>query len=381
MSKQLNQFRIAGDTHIEQLSSEVTRIQQGPFWRRRQSYWFSGSYGNFLVGTPKFSTALRDYFGARGGIFRIVPFSQKISKNETSWFRSFGCSFIVPVAMAESPQHVPVIAWNTSPIVGVNFLGFTDNEGNYEWCFSWRGKTITSTGWDGERKRPNRHQDTIVLGPHRACSWETPPTKEQHEQKREEKPLGIASELLSRLWSNEPKLVLVAHDQLKTIIAFDDIEFEANDYEGLSPKQRQQLHSALLVSGYHRESGHLYTGHDSEIYLSQAPRLLGAPLLEGTPAPKTAVKIVTATQGAYLIANNPDVTLDQRKAELEKLVNTIPINVKRLRQESPPTPWKAADWKKTLVHLAKIQKKSIAHYRKNRIRGLIGTATASDAVS
>ena len=53
-----------------------------------------------------------------------------------------------------------------------------------------------------------------------------------------------AASLNELLHKDGKKIVRVAH-RPELIILFDDIEFERNDYEVLSPKQRKQLISEL----------------------------------------------------------------------------------------------------------------------------------------
>ena len=357
---------------IRKIRPGVMAVTQGPLWRRRYTYWFQGSYGNFLVGNPEYSNELRDFLKQLGGIFRVIPFHSKLGKAEQSLFNTFGCSFVVPQAMAEKPQLVPCISATDNPIVGVDFQQIATNGSELDWQFEWRDMIIVSKGFAEQRA-------SFIADPKRVHKWTDATVQSSSLRHRQEK----ASAVLSRLWSSDPKLILVAHDQLQALIAYDDIEFERNDYEVLSPKQRKQLHETLVTVGYQQQSSHIYHGdNSSELHFAKAPKSLASSILDPlSNTKKDETTIVTATQGAMLIAANDQVSIQQRKTELLDLIKTIPINLKKLRAENIKSPWNQENWHDFLKSLERQQADTILHYRSNRVKGLKGRTSYRRSVA
>ena len=351
------------------LTPELMLLCQGHFLWRRYFYWFRGSYGNFLLGCPILTQEIKDILAKQGGLFRIIPLSEDCLKEGVQYFRFFGCSFVLPEVDGKATYDFPVLKADPLAITGVNFLQGKRYNGTYSWRFTWRHKTIAT---------PDLSQtDDIPLGNHR------PPA----DSKVINNPVAVsktsyesATSILSRLLSAEPKLVMYAHDDTRSIIAFDDIEFENNDYEGLTPMQRQQLHNAMMPVGFLRQTGHQYLGYGVNIIFCQAPRALGSDLNFGIPDGESAFRVVTATQGAFLIGNQHgknEVTITQ---ELELLCSVIPVNTRKLGRSPPPPGWEKENWQGLWKKIGLLQKETINYYRIRKTKGLIGKMRSAPRV-
>ena len=176
--------------------------------------------------------------------------------------------------------------------------------------------------------------------------------------------------------AQNPSHVQVSHEKLGSIIIYDDIEFERNDYEVISPKQRIQLGFTLRNLGYKQSTGsefeHATTG--DKVIMTKPPRALASDILEPDSLSPEAINIVTATQGAYQIIKSEILTKEEKVKDLETLVSAIPVNLRKLRSIDIPSEWDKHSWVELIKVLEKIQAATVKFYIRNKVRGTLGRA-------
>ena len=313
-----------------------------------------------MVGVPLLTDDLKEKVRVQGGVFRILPVSAQCLANGSKWFRFTGCSFIIPDLKSSETYPFPVIGPEDYPIPGVDILDSNNDHSRSEWRFAIHDSILSTP----VLAKPG----DLILGDKIPAARLSKATLEPSQGKTTES----SSSILSRLLSAQPRLVIFPHCATRSLIAFDDIEFERHDYEGLSPLQRQQLHNTMLQVGFERKSGHIYSGHGIKLALAKAPRSLGSSLDTQIPESSNTFQIVTATQGAYLIATQSDLNKADISAQLVELCHNIPVNIRKLRDLNRPDNWDTASWRALCKKLDALQQETTIFYRQNRVKGLLG---------
>ncbi|MEM7183008.1 MAG: hypothetical protein AAF518_19005, partial [Spirochaetota bacterium] len=318
-------------------------------------YFFKGSYGNFLIGCPQINPEVMNLAKSFGGVFRVIPWTEEFQQREKRIFDIFGAYFIVSQERTGSGSNspVPTVPAKQSPIVGVKFLSFDTKQSENVFTIEWEGQIFTNAESAATEvdMQLNKHQGVLSKKQTNSFSAFT-----LHKQMKE----------------INPSLVLASHDTLDTIIVFDDIEFEKNDYEVISPKQRMQLRSVLKILGFQQITGNCFE-HEKEgtkINLTKPQGSRAGAMLKHIEA--YGLNIVTATQGAYLIANSGKLTREEKSRDLLNLLSNIPVNLKKLKSIEIPADWQEESWMALLAEMAKTQKKTIEHYSRNEINGMNG---------
>ena len=346
------------NTHV--ISNTLVCFSEKRFFQKRNYYLVRGVYGNFMIGVPLLTDDLKEVVRLQGGVFRILPVSAQCLANGSKWFNFTGCSFIIPGLKPSESYPFPVIAPDDYPIPGVDILESNNDHDRFQWRFRIHDSILSTPGLAAP--------GDLILGDKIPAASLSTANLEPNQGKTTES----SSSILSRLLSAQPRLVIFPHSATRSLIAFDDIEFERHDYEGLSPLQRQQLHNTMLQVGFERKSGHIYSGHGIKLALAKAPRSLGSSLDPHIPKSSNIFQVVTATQGAYLIATQSDVDKADISEQLVELCHNIPVNIRKLNDLNRPDNWDTASWRALCKKLDSIQQETSLFYRKNRVKGLLG---------
>lgn len=350
-------FQRMTKTSFETLDDGVMLIRQESLFKSQLSFWFRGAYGNFILGTPQPTKDLMDKLKQLGGVFRIISWQSLLGNDELALFNRFGAHYVTTEVDALNAQIVPVLSWNESPIVGLKFKSFSSSKGKNFFSFSWKNSSYTNIiseklSHDYFLAADQTIQET---GPEAAGSFQ-------------------ASRLNELIQTKGKRIVRAAHNAKRLIILFDDVEFERNDYEVISPKQRKQLISQLEAKGFVHKSGnkleHPLT--NLEVHLSKPPKALGSPIVDDYTTQPTGVNIVTATQGAFIILHDATKTAEIRSTEIKRLLSNIPFNVRKLKMLDHPDGFDKTHWDKLLKDLELMQKEVVSYYRTNRVNGIIG---------
>ena len=344
-------------TQFESLSPGIILIKQKSFFQQRLAYWFRGMYGNFILGTPIPTKDVIEKLKALGGVFRIIPWDSNLGDDHLAMFNRFGAHFVTTEQSAKDSHVVPVLSWRESPIVGVKFRDFSSTDGKNFFCFEWQDETYTNM--NSKRNRNDFFFSSGVL------------TKNQSVGKTTNFEAGVLNDKLN---AENRKIVVAAHNAHRLLILFDDVEYERNDYEVISPRQRKQLGEYLKKIGYSHKSGNVFLSPDGQgtVNFSKPPRALASPVVDNYTLSNSGVNVVTATQGAFIILNSSEFSSAKRARELKRLVTNIPINLKKIKMLDRPIGFDENSWRKLMHEIAKLQKPVIEYYRTNKVNGIIG---------
>ncbi len=344
-------------TSFENLDKGVMLIKQQNLFNTQLAFWFKGSYGNFIIGTPKPTDELIAKIKELGGVFRIIPWDSFFGSDQLTMFNRFGAYYITSEKEAQNEQLVPVLSWKESPIVGVKIKKFSSSTGKNLFSFEWNNKTYTNIP---EEKLASDY----FLSDKQTILESVPEILGDRE----------AGKLNELLHTDGKKMVRVAHNAHRLVILFDDIEFERNDYEVLSPKQRKQLITHLEKIGFKHKTGNKleHSISKQEVYLSKPPKALGSPIVDSYTTTSNGVNVVTATQGAFIILNASERSAEQRAREIKTLISNIPFNVKKIKMLKVPNGFSKAEWDRLMIELEAMQKEVVQYYRTNRVNGIIG---------
>ena len=157
-------------------------------------------------------------------------------------------------------------------------------------------------------------------------------------------------------------------ENTNSIAFFDDIEFERNDYEVISPGVRNNFSQILGKHQFKRIEKSLYSNGANKVYITPPPRvLMSNPIDELRHCPDATCKIVTPTQMAILIleANN-----EEKLEDLISLASVLPFNMKKLETHLRRNKFQMNP--EVFAKIKQQQFKCLKFYKFNRSRDGIG---------
>ena len=343
------------------------------------SFLFIGSYGNYLVGTPRDYETFDRIFYNRGGVKYGFPLSlcQQEARGFEALFKRYGLSLITE--HTELNWQLPSLKASMAAINDLKFEvfsyaglpGLRCESGGRALVFHdliiGDGQSVSFAKSDTEPEEEldersytleNFHKRGDILIPSRfrgsaidlagclagECQVEQKPFAAFiTDQSAKGLPSVSQMEKLERsgielsITDITNKLVagrfIFNHDEATNTIAFyDDVEFERNDFEVLSPISRMQLQTLLVEAGYKRCMGGIYSHQHAvrapEFFILPPPRSLMSGLLDMFNARgHEQTVILTPTQQAALIIGSGR---DDKNERLLVLAQSLPINRRKL---------------------------------------------------
>ena len=138
--------------------------------------------------------------------------------------------------------------------------------------------------------------------------------------------LNFLEQIISDL--NKYRYVFHYDENTNSIAFFDDIEFERNDYEVISPGVRKNFAQILGKHAFSHLGKGLFSNGVDKVYVSPPPRvLMSGPIDSLKLCPDAAIKIVTPTQMAILILEAEN---EEKISDLINLARVLPFNLKKL---------------------------------------------------
>ncbi|SMF05345.1 hypothetical protein [Pseudobacteriovorax antillogorgiicola] len=323
-------------------------------------YLFIGVHGNTLIGLPPRPGSFRQFFIDRGGVKQVFPFrtSHHLSSAAEEIFRTFGCRFIF--TSHAGPWSVPWLSLDETFQHGFHVTTQTDDEGETSWLVKTRGQSFLV----GSYKQTHSDESTELR---LRNQWSVPPLPSDLLDRRlSTSSLAERQELIDLLCSQ--KILLHQSPHVPLIALFDDIEFEASDYEVISPKARMQLDQALTELGAIRFRNRFYRWRQWELEISRPPRSLASPPLANIETKHQKLIFVTPTQFFIYVMESFDLSHRDKKEITLALVAALPVNLRKLARLLPDV-WRDEVF---LMQLKRTQKASIEHFKSRRPRGIIG---------
>jgi len=150
-----------------------------------------------------------------------------------------------------------------------------------------------------------------------------------------------------------------------SVAFYDDFEYDRIDFDTLSPETRRTLSRSLLDCGATQKRGVEFDYGGVPIRLLKAPRTLSSPVCEGMSYAKDALYLLTPTQMAASLIDDPMA----KPAELYELASLLPFNLPKLRAASElSSRWQAVGLQKLKSVLAE----SGRFYHRRRQKGIRG---------
>lgn len=336
------------------------------------SFLFIGSYGNYLVGAPRDYETFDRIFYNKGGVKYGFPLSlcAQEARGFEALFRRYGLSVVTERNLN---WQLPTLHPNMAAINDLKFDVFShaglpglrcESQGRalifhdliladgQSLIFAQsesqgQGKTLEHFHKNGDILIPSRFRGSAIdLAGCLAgeCQVEEKPfdmfvTDQSAKglpsisQMEKESATSIELSISDITAKLKNERFIFNHDQVTNTIAFyDDVEFERNDFEVLSPVSRMQLQTLLVEAGYKRCTGGIYTHQHArkapEFFILPPPRSLMSGLLDMFNARgHEQTVILTPTQQAALISGSAREDKNQRLLVLAK---NLPINQRKL---------------------------------------------------
>lgn len=327
------------------------------------SYLLVGTYGNALLGMPSQWHRFDRVFWGSGGLALVFPTEpSRDAGSELELFQRFGPRWVAPDPRAW--PHVPAIT--PTDLSSIRVRGVDRPSDNYRWDIEFKTTRI-HVGWQLLAPIPT----ALLLQRHLSSHMEAVAMSVETSQPAPVagSPEDLAGRLQHLLASSGhvtwhlPGSALVA--------CFDDIRFEPNDYDILTPRQRYQLAKALRANGIECRTSREWLWRGVSIRIPRAPRLLGANSLDYVNLDPQSIWVLTATQMATHILRTSSLSHQQRAKRLLELVSNLPVNLEKLRSMMLDR-FGDLEGIRLLRDLRTNQSETVAYFRRHRVKGLLG---------
>ncbi len=363
------------------------------------SYFFVGSYGNYLFGLPLNPKNFNELMTSLGGVKFCYPWALEENRYEDHKyiFTRFGAITLwqeeevseFPVKKVEGVPHTDLnvsyqergehyllaVKFYESSFIMSSSLGVfnssfihpfsaLDHFSHYSVLPSWGQGNFSSLVQLIEKNETKLHK------------METLP--EQWPYKIKLKSSADKNEEIKSMTSfvealKEDRFIFHWDKQSMSLAMYDDFEFEHNDIEMIPPLARKQLDEFFKKNGFEKKPGDSYVSEDSSqsIYFSYAPTPYSnmSSLTDFHKIMATdTIKLITPTQMAALILESTV----EKESRFRSLTQKIPINMKKIE----PMIKKIFSKDQTSTIMAKTkqhQKKCIQFYRDQKPKGIKGS--------
>ncbi len=286
------------------------------------SYLWQGVHGNYLIGTPLNVTTVKQVLSAKGGIKALfLPTVDPSQRNRCEQlFRFAGCYYI-----AKNRQD----GWNL-PGYAVEEVYHHDFQINpLAEAGSWRikvtGADLLVPGTDEARQVCSRRQ-LICPG---SYAGDEPADIANLQMSLEER---YQSSQLSEQFEKD-RILHFYHPWLPLISVFDDVEFERNDYEVISPGARQILTKCFLAAGGQQKGVNRFDWPQLRIRFPESPRSLSSHPLDSVEAKPGEILMVTPTQYWLYLLRAPMSKAKKREIAIA-LASSLPFNWPKVKSET-----------------------------------------------
>lgn len=151
LSKIFRLISPASETKVVELTKNLYLLAEKRRGGQRNSwqmtYFFTGSYGNSLLGFPSNWLAFNEFFTSKGGVYLIFPTAKKAEENKPdnlSLFSRFGSHWVVPDE--NEWDHIPTKA--ACFIRGINVKGVKKTNQGYSWRIAFGDRIYSNSKED-----------------------------------------------------------------------------------------------------------------------------------------------------------------------------------------------------------------------------------------
>jgi hypothetical protein len=302
-------------------------------------------------------------FWGSGGLALVFPTEpSRDAGSDLELFQRFGPRWVAPDPRAW--RHVPAIT--PTYLSGIRVRSVDRPSDNYRWDIEFKTTRI-HVGWQ------LLASTTTALLLQRHLSSHLVPVATSVETGQPAPVAGSPEDLAGRLQHLLASSGYVTwHLPGSALVAcFDDIRFEQNDYDILTPRQRYQLAKALRANGIECCTSREWLWRGVSIRIPKAPRLLSANSLDYVNLDPQSIWILTATQTATHILRTSSLSNEQRARRLLELVSNIPVNLAKLRAMLLDR-FGDLEGISLLRDLRTNQGETVAYFRRHRVKGLLG---------
>ena len=341
--------------------------------QKEPSYLVRGLFGNYLF-LADLDAALIPSIGELGGVKYVIPLrlDEGVRQGCERVFKRFGAHVLCQESFEVDAPRVDPSAWpahaERCKIEYPNFSsaeeGRPDGRKRIVCAFSLKGAQIEyplATLRSGRTALPATWPGDSRSLAHFLAAQPT---------------LCEAYEVLTALFEKENVLVHRSPRHLAFAI-YDDCEYDLIDYDTMDPDTRRTLSTLLSENGATQKRGGQFEFQGADLRMLKSPKTLSSPVIEGLSLTKDAIYLLTPTQLAALIAQDPE----SHPEELATLAQALPYNLEKLLLTKEQLP--------LLKHVDRARLRTIlrqcgAFYRARRQRGIRGrlpSAPESDSRS
>ncbi|MBC62545.1 MAG: hypothetical protein CMP11_08815 [Zetaproteobacteria bacterium] len=361
------------------------------------SYFFIGSYGNYLFGIPQNIRDFYDIIQAKGGIKYHIPWSKDDLKNKDNKyiFIKYGSIMLLeksftkdyPIRPLNDVVHADIkidsqdlageLVYKVHYFSEKYLLGKSIKFKNKKVCIPDDLKFESSEEYKLGKYGEGKINDIIDLIKNSKNLDSSEYLIESSESKTEKVSSQVKELTDSQIHLfikklEEEKLIFYFDRSSMSLSFFDDIEFERNDLEIVDTQVRNQLQNIFEKNGYIRNRGDTYIKKNSgnKVSFSYIPtphtRMMSLTYFKDLVSPDT-IKIITPTQQAALILES-EIDVESRFLDLCRL---LPINIKKIK---PLVDTKFSDKNREKIKskLYKLQKECCEFYRTSKPKGAKG---------